>query len=111
MRRDRDELLAQLERVPHRALLLRDVPRDGRRAHDATLAVVDARDLHRHRDPRSILPDALGVVIVDALPAAKLLHDLGKLVGAVGWDDECDRAADDLTRRVSVEPLRALVPA
>ena len=92
------------------SLALGDVAGDLQDADDAPQRVLDRRDRQRDRHPRAVLAHPLGVEVFDRLAAAQAGHHLGGLRGVVLGDDQRDRLADRLRRRVAEDPLGGPVP-
>ena len=92
-------------------LALRDVAPDAGRTDDPAGLVPDGRDAHRDIEPGAVFADAHCLVMIDALAAAQPLHDGRQLARALRGDDQRDRLADRLLRRIAVETLGAPVPA
>ena len=73
--------------------------------------VADGRDADRDVEARAVLAHAHRLVVVDAFAAAQPRHDGRQFVRAVRRDDQRDRLADRLGRRVAIEALGGPVPA
>ena len=99
-------LLLQVPALSLGVLALRDVAPDAGRADDPAGIVPDGRDAHRDVEPGAVLADADRLVVVDALAAAQPLHDGRQLARALRGDDQRDRLADRLLRRIAVEASR-----
>ena len=101
-RLERSRCAGQELLAPTAALVRGDVAGDVRGADDAEDRIADGRDRERDVDPRAVLANALGLVRLDAFPAANALENALLLVLAVRGHDDVDRLADRLLR---TEPI------
>src|SRR5215204_6849445 len=93
-----------------RPFALSDIAGDRRGAHNVANRVSDRRDSQRDVQPPAVLGYAHGLKVVNLLPPADAFEYTGCLVGAFGRYQHGDRLPHSLLGRVTVDPLRSLVP-
>lgn len=91
------------------ALSLGDVPRNPGHADNLAGGVADRRGGERDVQTDAVLPDTHGFV-ADSLTTAKPGHEVDILVEPLGRNNNGDRSADHLIRRVPEQPLSSAVP-
>src|SRR5437868_2613717 len=82
-------------------LVLRNIPCDFRGADNFPRVVANRRDRQRNIDDLAVLPYALRIVNLYEFSAAQAREDSGFFVAMVWRDQNRNRLADHLLRRVS----------
>src|SRR5688572_15005302 len=109
-RRLRSQPVPALVDLAVRALAIRDVTGDLRRADDGPPGVAYRRHGQRYRNPAAVLAEADRVEMLDSLARAYPLDDGALLVLELGGNDRGDVLADDFIGGVAEYALRAGVP-